>query len=459
MLLRHNPRFQALLIAADALCILVALVLASALRQAIDLGIPPGQPDAFDTPPALFIAAPALWIIAMQQARAYSWHNRAPWASVVRSLAAGHIVAGLLFLGALYLIYRDYSRLQAAYFLVISFCLLLVGRWLLRRTTRQMPETFGVERRVLVIGLDDAARRVGERVQASAGEMALVGYVSPDAGDLAAQPAIGSVDDLAAIVERQAVTDVIIASRWFDERTSQRVTEIMTQLERCPVSIRVAPDYSELAYFQARPESFNGLTLIALRDDVLTPGQRWIKRTGDIFGSLFVLTVTAPVMLAAAIAICRDSPGPIIYRQERIGQHGRRFTIYKFRTMRVQEDAVPALEKARSDPRVTRVGAFLRRTSIDELPQFYNVLRGDMSIVGPRPEVAELAAHYVWWQRKRFEVPQGITGWWQVNGRSDRPLQEHIEDDLYYVQHYSLWLDMQILLRTVGAVISGRGAY
>jgi lipopolysaccharide/colanic/teichoic acid biosynthesis glycosyltransferase len=116
-------------------------------------------------------------------------------------------------------------------------------------------------------------------------------------------------------------------------------------------------------------------------------------------------------------------------------------------------------DKSPNDPRVTRVGAFLRRTSLDELPQFYNVLRGEMSVVGPRPEIATLAEQYEWWQRKRFEVPQGITGWWQINGRSDRPLRQHIEDDLYYVSNYSLWLDLQILLRTVIVVLTGRGAY
>jgi lipopolysaccharide/colanic/teichoic acid biosynthesis glycosyltransferase len=140
------------------------------------------------------------------------------------------------------------------------------------------------------------------------------------------------------------------------------------------------------------------------------------------------------------------------------------FTIYKFRTMVVgaetmTDEEMRAAAKRPGDPRITRVGAFLRRTSLDELPQFFNVLRGEMSVVGPRPELLSLAAHYQWWQRKRFEAPQGITGWWQVNGRADRPMQEHIEDDLYYVRHYSFWLDLQILFRTVAAVLTGRGAY
>lgn len=236
----------------------------------------------------------------------------------------------------------------------------------------------------------------------------------------------------------------------------------MGLLERNPVNIRIAPDYSELAYFNARPEDFNGITLISLRESILTPAQRIVKRLFDIvFASLMIL-FTLPLWGVIAIAIRRDSPGPIIFRQQRIGMHGRRFTIYKFRTMYVNADRVidtAEFRKMEDDPRVTRVGHLLRRTSLDELPQFINILKGDMSVVGPRPEVIWLASDYEWWQRKRYEVPQGLTGWWQVNGRSDKPMRFHIEEDLYYVRHYSLWLDMQIIAKTVISVFTGKGAY
>jgi exopolysaccharide biosynthesis polyprenyl glycosylphosphotransferase len=279
------------------------------------------------------------------------------------------------------------------------------------------------------------------------------------------------MEHIAELVQRTRADDVIVALRWLDATTSEGVNRLMLALEREPVNIRVAPNYSEIAYFQATPEDFNGITLVGLREDVLSPTERIAKRLFDLAFSSVVLLLTAPLMLAIAIAIRLDSPGPAIFRQPRIGQHGRRFIIYKFRTMyvhasRITEPARPQVEayetaydKRRNDPRVTRVGRFLRRSSLDELPQFFNVLKGEMSVVGPRPEVTWLADRYEWWQRKRFEVPQGITGWWQVNGRSDKPLQFHIEDDLYYVRNYSFWLDMQIVLRTLLAVISGRGAY
>jgi lipopolysaccharide/colanic/teichoic acid biosynthesis glycosyltransferase len=171
-----------------------------------------------------------------------------------------------------------------------------------------------------------------------------------------------------------------------------------------------------------------------------------------------------------ALLIRLDSPGPIFYRQDRVGENGRPFHMYKFRTMVPEADQLLSqvteinsqgqiLFKRPDDPRVTRVGHILRRASVDELPQLFNVLKGDMSLVGPRPELPWLVERYEPWQRKRFAVPQGMTGWWQVNGRSDKPMHLHTEDDLYYVQNYSLWMDIFILLKTPWVVLRGKGAY
>jgi lipopolysaccharide/colanic/teichoic acid biosynthesis glycosyltransferase len=163
-----------------------------------------------------------------------------------------------------------------------------------------------------------------------------------------------------------------------------------------------------------------------------------------------------------ALAIKLDSPGPAIFRQQRVGQYGKPFTIYKFRTMIENAQEIPngfAYHKSPDDPRVTRVGRWLRRLSLDELPQFINVLRGDMSVVGPRPELVSIVDSFSAWHRKRLEVPQGITGWWQINGRADFPLFYHVEDDLYYIENYSIWLDVLIIVRTLVAVIQRRGAY
>ncbi len=180
------------------------------------------------------------------------------------------------------------------------------------------------------------------------------------------------------------------------------------------------------------------------------------KRAFDIIGASVGLAATAVLAVPIAFIILLDSPGPVIYTQERLGQDERVFRIYKFRTMHVHP-ASDGIKPKSNDNNVTRVGRFLRRSSLDELPQFWNVLRGEMSLVGPRPEQLRFAQHYQPWQRPRFAVKPGMTGWWQVNGRP-QPMYGHTEYDIYYVEHCGWRLDLQILVRTVRAVLSGEGA-
>ena len=180
------------------------------------------------------------------------------------------------------------------------------------------------------------------------------------------------------------------------------------------------------------------------------------KRFMDIIGALLGLLFTALMYLPMAVAIKLDSPGPVIFAQERLGKDLQHFKCYKFRTMYWNGTSY-GKKPGQNDERVTRVGRFLRRTSFDELPQFFNILRGEMSLVGPRPEQLPFLAHYTVWQRQRFVVKPGLTGWWQVNGRK-QPMHEHIDEDIYYVEHRSLWLDLIILWRTCGAVVGGKGA-
>lgn len=195
----------------------------------------------------------------------------------------------------------------------------------------------------------------------------------------------------------------------------------------------------------------------------------WWKRLEDIFGSLVALVVFSPLILLIAIGIKLTSPGPVIYKQKRVGRGGKVFTFYKFRTMVVgadqqKKDLLPFNEmdgpvfKIRNDPRVTRFGRFLRRSSLDEIPQLWNVLKGDMTLVGPRPPTLDEVPKYDRWHRRRLEVTGGITGIWQVSGRNEIPFQEWMRMDARYVRKASLWTDMKILVKTVWAVITGRGA-
>ncbi len=195
-----------------------------------------------------------------------------------------------------------------------------------------------------------------------------------------------------------------------------------------------------------------------------------LKRVFDILFGLPALILALPLMALSVLLVYLEDGRPVIFRQKRVGRNEQLFEMFKIRTMvknaeqfwsQVEKRDVHGdlVHKRKDDPRVTRVGRVLRRFSLDELPQLINVLEGTMSLVGPRPEIPSLAEKYEPWQRKRFEVLPGMTGWWQVNGRSDKPMHLHTEDDLYYIQNCSIWLDLWIIVKTIWIVLSGKGSY
>jgi exopolysaccharide biosynthesis polyprenyl glycosylphosphotransferase len=194
------------------------------------------------------------------------------------------------------------------------------------------------------------------------------------------------------------------------------------------------------------------------------------KRTFDIVSSGFTVVLLSPVMTVIAVAVKLTSAGPILFRQERVGYHGRPFTVLKFRTMVADaearlpdlidlNEATGPLFKMEHDPRVTKVGRFLRKTSLDELPQLVNVLRGDMTVVGPRPPLPREVAQYEEWQMARLEVRPGITGLWQVSGRSELPFEDYVRLDLFYIENWSLAFDLFIIAKTLPTIVSRRGAH
>jgi len=230
------------------------------------------------------------------------------------------------------------------------------------------------------------------------------------------------------------------------------------------------PDLFQLALSRVDIEDLGGIPIIGVKEISITGWNLAFKRTSDIVLSLAVLVLLFPLMLLISVAIKLDSPGPVLFKQVRVGRDGRRFVFYKFRSMRQGaeeerpqladlDETVGPIFKIRRDPRCTRLGRFLRRTSLDELPQLYNVLRGEMSLVGPRPAIPVEVEQYQEWHRKRLEVSPGMTGLWQVSGRSQLTFDEMCLLDIYYLENWSPLLDLKIALKTIPAVLAGTGAY
>lgn len=423
-------------------------------------------------PWTIYVLVALIWGITFPLVQVYDARRTARTWDEARVIVWAVGVACLVLAGILYLTIREVPRRLFFYFVVGDLVLLIGLRVALRAAQRFAGRQEQTPRRVLIVGAGRLAQQVAQRVRAlGTGGLSLVGYVDdgtePILADDSVGPRLGAVQDVPALVKAHAVDEVIFA---LPPRAHGVIERLVLALESYPVRVRVVPDFLDLAMSRATVEDFNGLLLVGLRDPAIDGLDRVVKRCFDLAVSVLTLLLVWPVMMLVAVAIKLDSSGPVLFVQERIGENGQPFRMFKFRSMvvdaermsRSAADSDPKgmpVHKAPDDPRVTRVGRIIRRTSLDELPQLFNVLRGEMSLVGPRPELPWLVERYETWQRRRFAVPPGITGWWQINGRSDRVMHLHTEDDLYYIQHYSPLLDLRILWRTIEVVVRGRGAY
>ncbi len=455
----------------DLLLSMLALTLAYIARITLPYGAAL-TPDLFRFGPVLYVTVGAIWTLIVFLLNAYDARHTLRAVDELQSLVVTIGLAAFVFAGVLYLSYRDLPRLLFVYFVFLQFVFLLLYRWTMRLGLRWTGARKLSPRRILVIGAGHVGQTVGQRIQEEAWTgLELVGYLDDDPAKIGQTYAGGKVFGPLAlafeIVGQKQVDEVIFA---LPLRAHEALRRLVLGLQEYPVRVRVVPDVLDLAFFRASMEDWDGIPLIGLRDPAISGFNRVIKRIFDLVVASLSLLVIWPVMLITAIAIRLDSPGPIILKQQRVGENGRLFYVYKFRSMVQDADKRQhevlretadgqIIHKHRDDPRVTRVGRIIRRLSIDELPQLFNVLKGEMSMVGPRPELPMIVARYEAWQHKRFAVPPGITGWWQVSGRSDKPMHLHTEDDLYYITHYSPLLDLQILWRTIGVVLKGKGAF
>ncbi|MFF2451832.1 sugar transferase [Isoptericola sp. NPDC058082] len=370
-----------------------------------------------------------------------------------------------------YLLKFDLARSYVAVALPLGLVSILAGRRWVARRLRADRARGEYRRRTLLVGAFETVQDLGIRMrrERSAG-FDVIGVCLPGGAatpsPLPGVPVLGDVRDVAAVARRTRVDAVAVTAS--DTATTRTIKQIAWDLEPSGADLLVVPGLADVASPRLLMTPVDGVPVVQVTPPGYTGTQHALKRAFDVVvAGLGLAVVTVPLLLIAAL-VRLTSPGPALFRQERVGLNGEPFTLYKLRTMRTGAEAqlghalggaAGVFYKPKADPRVTRLGQFLRRYSVDEFPQLINVLRGDMSLVGPRPQVALEVAQYDDALRRRLLVKPGLTGLWQVSGRSDLPLDQSVRLDLYYVENWTLLGDVAILLRTARAMLRPEGAY
>ncbi|OUQ12265.1 undecaprenyl-phosphate glucose phosphotransferase [Lachnoclostridium sp. An14] len=377
----------------------------------------------------------------------------------------------LMFTLVLYLISKNpfwynFSRPMIIYFFVINIVLETAERNAIRAFLRSMRAKGYNLKHILLVGYSRAAEGYIDRVKQNPEWGYHIAGILDDhkalGEDYKGIRVLGTIGELNSILDMNVLDEIAIT---LSIKEFGNLGEIVAACEKSGVHTKFIPDYNNIIPTRPYMEDLLGLPVIHIRHVPLTNGlNKFMKRTVDIFGAIVAIILFSPVMLAAAVLVKITSPGPVIYCQERVGLHNRPFKMYKFRSMEVQ---APTEEKSKwttpHDPRVTPVGRFIRKTSIDEMPQFFNVLKGDMSLVGPRPErpfFVEKFKEEIPRYMVKHQVRPGLTGWAQINGyRGDTSITKRIECDLYYIENWTLGLDFKILFLTVFKGFINKNAY
>lgn len=394
-------------------------------------------------------------------------------------LGRGMFWLGLLQVVMLFLIKErevlDYSRAHIVLYLAGGWgALSFVRVALMKIVDGKLFGSLQGTRRVMIIGAGNAGRHLATRIQQTPElGLSIACFVDDDpvkiGNRLFGRPIDGPVSDVPNLVERHHVEEIFIA---INSVEYNRLLEIIEFCRKTSLPVTVTANHFKIVHNKINTSEFRLIESMTLRPQFREASGHTLKQLLDRIGAAILLMLLAPLMLAIAIAVKLGSRGPVLYSTQVVGKGGELFTWYKFRTMVVDrsedlhrnyvEDIIrnnAATKKLDGDPRITRVGAFLRKYSLDELPQLFNVLRGEMSLIGPRPCLPYEFEHFDEWHRRRFAVTPGITGLWQVFGRNrnDVSFNDSIILDLYYIQNYSLWLDLKIMLKTIPIVLFGRG--
>ncbi len=459
-----------ILIGADCIALAAAIALTYGIAEAI-------APPSLIAPAWLVVTLAVLalpaWIAIFTAYNLYERQGRSISLATFDEL--GDLFHALLAGSLIFLILSQVLRrmmdaevffpVEAAIFLATALPLVLLLRGSVRSWV--LPSVMQ-PRRTLIVGAGDVGQVVERKIRSHPEYgLDLVGFVDEQPHTGAKAPLVGAPSDLPQLVDKLEIDWVVLA---FSQASYEDTLDLLRAARRPDVHLSIVPRFFEVFASNATIQELEGMPVVNLPPMRLSRSVRVLKRAVDVTAAGLGLLVLAPLLAVAAAAIKLDSRGPVFFRQERHGRGGSVFEILKFRTMvdgaEAQRQALAtenevdgALFKIKDDPRITRVGGFLRTTSIDELPQLWNVLKGEMSLVGPRPFVVHESSQITGWASRRLDLTPGITGLWQVLGRNDMPFDEMVKLDYIYVTNWSIWWDLKILAQTIPVVLGRRGAY
>jgi exopolysaccharide biosynthesis polyprenyl glycosylphosphotransferase len=424
---------------------------------------------------ALVIAiAPFVWLGVFSAFGLYGLRRLAP-AEEFRRLVWAVAVATTAITLISFWSKSSLSRVWVGLTWLLATVLLLSGRKVWHRVTGQMRGDGRLAFRTLIVGANGEVDRLIEALAGPESGFRVVACVATAAGTPevasvrpdSALPVIGDVSRIREAIQETRADSIFLAS---SSVTPEEAAEVTKAARQEGVEVHVSSSLPVVVSTRLTLQPIGDVMALSLRPVELSGRQAALKRGFDVVLSLVTLVVLAPVLVGIVLAIKLSSRGPVLFKQLRVGRHGKQFMMLKFRTMLKGaesmlrdvahlNEASGALFKIHNDPRVTRVGRWLRRWSLDELPQLFNVVRGDMSLVGPRPALPDEVAQYEEWHRGRLEIAPGVTGLWQVNGRADVEFDQYVRLDLFYIENWSLTYDLFILMKTIPALVSKKGAY
>jgi Undecaprenyl-phosphate glucose phosphotransferase len=464
---RAEALFLFLLITNDLSMTALAFYLAYLLRQV--------TPAAFNIAPfsdyvAMMVIQTITMVVVYFFSRLYDLKRSVPRIDELYRIFAATSIGTIITIAFTSLLLKnsalelDFPRVMVVYAWLLTVVLVTIGRSLLILARNLIRRRGYWTDRLLIVGTGDVGRMILQKIrQMPRLGYSVVGFVDGEAAlshEIMGVPVLGGLDDIPNLISEHEIEEVIIGR---PELSHQELLAILARCERGQVGIKIFPDLFQIIATELSIGDLGGLPLLSVRDVALRGWRLTLKRVVDLVGSAMLLVFSSPLLMLVALAIKLDSPGPVFYAQERMGLDAKPFWCLKFRSMRTDAEKDGPGWTRENDPRVTRLGAFIRRTSIDEVPQLINVLVGEMSLVGPRPE------RPVYVEQFRRSIPRymdrhrekaGMTGWAQVNGlRGDTSIAERTKYDLWYIENWSLWLDLRIMVRTIFAILGDRHAY